>query len=465
MKKIILLFCLFIIIQHLFAQVDSADTTLQNILLEKNDVSRIEKLHNYFLLIQDNDPMENLKTTQHLLLLGSKNKDNQAEAFAICQLGYQSFTIGNITRSLEYNLKALKMAETSNNAELLSIVKNRIGHNYTLEPAKQIVYYREAYNEALNTSDYNLQFIIAGNLGRAYLRMHAPDSALFYLQQSEQLNMKATNKSLISFIHSSLGNVYAEMKNTTLSLAYFNSAINEAKMSGSARWLNDSYNSIAQFYYNANQTDSAILYANNAIEAVQSTPFSNMVLNPSKLLTDIYRNKNNDSAMKYADMHTSANDNVNGLRTIQQNQLMTFDEELRQKELTEEKLKAEEERKQNIQFALIAFGIITFIILFLLFSRSIVANEKFISFFGVLGLLIVFEFINLLFHPWLASFTHESPVLMLLALVIIASLLIPMHHRLEKWIKEKMVEKNKKIRLAAAKKTIEKLEGEKTKTN
>jgi hypothetical protein len=102
-------------------------------------------------------------------------------------------------------------------------------------------------------------------------------------------------------------------------------------------------------------------------------------------------------------------------------------------------------------------GIVTFIVLFLLFSRSIVANEKWISFFGILGLLIVFEFINLLIHPWLAHFTHESPVLMLLALVAIASLLIPLHHRLEKWIKEKMIEKNKAIRLSAAKKTIEKL--------
>jgi len=143
----------------------------------------------------------------------------------------------------------------------------------------------------------------------------------------------------------------------------------------------------------------------------------------------------------------------------QQIQVMTFDEELRQQELATEKIKAEEQRKQNIQFALIAFGIITFIILFLLFSRSIVANERLISFFGVLGLLIVFEFINLLIHPWLSRFTHESPVLMLLALVIVASLLIPLHHRLERWIKERMIEKNKAIRLAAAKKTIEKLEG------
>jgi type II secretory pathway component PulJ len=47
---------------------------------------------------------------------------------------------------------------------------------------------------------------------------------------------------------------------------------------------------------------------------------------------------------------------------------------------------------------------------------------------------------------------------MLLALVIIASLLIPLHHRLEHWIKGKMINKNKAIRLAAAKKTIQQLE-------
>jgi NADH:ubiquinone oxidoreductase subunit 3 (subunit A) len=122
--------------------------------------------------------------------------------------------------------------------------------------------------------------------------------------------------------------------------------------------------------------------------------------------------------------------------------------------------KAEEalHRKQNIQYALITLGIIIFVTIFLLLSRTIVVNERLISFFAILGLLVVFEFTNLLIHPWLASFTHESPALMLLALVIIASLLIPLHHRLQHWIKEKMIEKNKAIRLAVAKKTIKELE-------
>jgi cell wall assembly regulator SMI1 len=43
-------------------------------------------------------------------------------------------------------------------------------------------------------------------------------------------------------------------------------------------------------------------------------------------------------------------------------------------------------------------------------------------------------------------------------LVSIAAFLVPLHHRLETWATNKLVENNKQIRLAAAKKTIEQLE-------
>jgi len=45
----------------------------------------------------------------------------------------------------------------------------------------------------------------------------------------------------------------------------------------------------------------------------------------------------------------------------------------------------------------------------------------------------------------------------LVILVAIAALLIPLHRRMENWVKQKMVEKNKRIRLTAAKKIIEQL--------
>jgi hypothetical protein len=137
---------------------------------------------------------------------------------------------------------------------------------------------------------------------------------------------------------------------------------------------------------------------------------------------------------------------------------MTFDEDLRQQELAADKLKASDERKQNIQYALIALGITILLSLYLLLSRSFITNTKMIEFFGVISLLIVFEFLNLLLHPFLEKVTHHSPVLMLLALVCIAALLVPLHHKAEKWATHKLIEKNKKVRLAAAKKTIRQLE-------
>jgi hypothetical protein len=76
---------------------------------------------------------------------------------------------------------------------------------------------------------------------------------------------------------------------------------------------------------------------------------------------------------------------------------------------------------------------------------------------GIVALLLVFEFLNLLLHPFLERITLHSPTLMLLSLVCVASLLVPLHHKLEKWTTNKLIEKNKKIRLESAKKTIEQL--------
>jgi uncharacterized membrane protein len=96
--------------------------------------------------------------------------------------------------------------------------------------------------------------------------------------------------------------------------------------------------------------------------------------------------------------------------------------------------------------------------LFLLMSRSFITNARLIKFLSILALLLVFEFINILVHSYLEELTNHSQVLILLMLVGIAALLIPIHHKLEKWTVVKLIEKNKRVRLAAAKVTIEQLD-------
>jgi hypothetical protein len=136
---------------------------------------------------------------------------------------------------------------------------------------------------------------------------------------------------------------------------------------------------------------------------------------------------------------------------------MAVEEEAR---IAQEKLETEKEaeaQKTNLEYTFIALGIVAFIMIFLIFSRSYITNPKVIEFLSVIALLIVFEFLNLLIHPILEKITHHSPILMLIALVALAALLIPLHHKLEHWAVNKLVEKNKESRLEAAKRTIEQL--------
>src|SRR5205085_9141466 len=130
------------------------------------------------------------------------------------------------------------------------------------------------------------------------------------------------------------------------------------------------------------------------------------------------------SAFYYQDIFRDATDSIFSQQKQRQFQSLSFDEKLRQQEIIATELKAKEERQRNLQYAAIAIGLITFIILFLLLSRSIILKTKFIEFFGVLGLLAVFEFINLFIHPYLSHATNDSPVLMLGVLIAIGALLI-----------------------------------------
>jgi hypothetical protein len=47
----------------------------------------------------------------------------------------------------------------------------------------------------------------------------------------------------------------------------------------------------------------------------------------------------------------------------------------------------------------------------------------------------------LLIHPFIAKLTNHTPVLMLLILVGVAAALIPVHHKLEEWVKLKLAHK------------------------
>ena len=456
-KTITLFFCL-AVLQSTRCQ--GIDTLLPKITAEKDISKRVEIIFSFFSKMGETDPLKSLENIQQLLTYAQEKKDKVSEAYAVTSVGYNYRGLGNLQKSLEYALRGDSMARNIGNETLMSITSNVLGNIY-----KDLGNYPKALHQYYLTGELGqmikftkAQSLSFQNLGEVYLAMGKTDSALMYEQKDYELCLQTGFYDYFGYTLLTLGNIHSKMGNQALALGYFDMAIQQGIKTGSPKQLSWAYYGKAQFLNNLRQADSTMIYAKKAVETVQHTPFSNYSIRPAKLLLELYKKTNSDSALKYSEIYRIANDSVFNARTVQQTQMLTFENELKQQELAAEKEKAAEQRKQNIQYALIALGIITFIIFFILLSRRHITNTKLIQFLGVVALLLVFEFLNLLLHPFLERITHHSPVLMLLALVCIAAGLVPLHHKLEHWAVHKLVEKNRAIRLAAAKKTIEELE-------
>ena len=460
MKKIILLFCFIVSIQTAFAQKSNVDSILQKVAVEKDDDKKFDLLVSIVGTEINNSPEWCIATGLKLLNQSQNGNKNIETAVAYSFLGQGYRLLGNSIKALDYHHKAIAAAEKTSSLSLLAFAENQTGHIYRdrEEYDKAASIYLSSTAHADKGKNEKIKAWAPSNLGAVYLATNNLDSSLMYSQRAYEIFVRLKIISNNVFLFTNLGGVHSKMGNAPLAVSYFNMAINQSTGTPNIRYLNMAYSGLAEHYKRINQIDSCAFYARKAIAVVNNTTFFYLSSKPAKLLTDIYEKTNCDSTLKYAKVLKTANDSLTSSKTNQQILLMTFEEDLRQQEAAVEKVKEAQQRKQNIQYALLALGIITFIISFLLLSRKHITNTKLIQFLGVVALLLVFEFLNLLLHPFLERITHHSPVLMLLALVCIAALLVPLHHKLEKWATHKLVEKNKQIRLASAKKTIEELE-------
>ena len=396
--------------------------------------------------------------SRKVIEIGVKQKNKNVEAIGTILLGYFLWTHDEKVQATELILKSLQLAESGNNKRVLA----RVYHftTFIYDDHRGIEYALRSRELSKQNAEPDWECYALMDLVNNYYRWARYDSALIYAQQAYELNLRIpsgtkSRESLHSAIPYHLGNIHLKLNNTSLALVFYRQSLDAALKFGG---LSRPYMGMTRFYQETNNTDSALYYAKK-LYGLYELNSKGWNTQPAQFLYEIYKEKGNtDSALKYHEISVAGKEARLSTSDALKMENLRFAEELRQKELLQTKLKESKERKHNLQYAAIAIGLITFIILFLALSRSIIVKQKFIEFFAILGLLALFEFINLFIHPYLANITNDSPVLMLVILIAIGALLIPLHHKLEKWITKIMIEKNKKIRLEAAKKTIANLE-------
>jgi tetratricopeptide (TPR) repeat protein len=377
------------------------------------------------------------------------------------RIGNAQLTNGNYAKAMEAFLQSLKLYESVNDLSGMGRNTNNIGYIYrNMGEYSQALAYGKRSKQIFEKIDNKKGDGIAlclNNIGRDYFGLNQYDSARVCAQQAYE-----AYKKLRSIRQGDplllLGSVYLRTGETKLALEYYRLSLPYLIQRENHPLTCEALLGMAKAFEAENMPDSAIICANRAFKTGSSLgKYNQQVADAANFLVTFYDKKRiADSTIFYFKAAKAAKDTLYSQQRLSQLQSLAFDEQLRQIELAN----SEEERKHNLQFAGLAVAILTFLILFFALSRTIIVKENFIVYFNVIVLLAVFEFINLLIHPYLARFTHESPPLMLLILIGIGALLVPLHHKLEHWIAHVLTEKNKQIRLAAAKKTIAHLEGE-----
>jgi tetratricopeptide (TPR) repeat protein len=369
---------------------------------------------------------------QQALIFARKTNNKKMEGEAFYLLGGNYWIMANYPKALGSILESLQLFENLGDREAIADDYRAMASIYRDQgDFINAIYYADKCKAIAGNPILVDIYTIIGSIYEKFDRL---DSAMVYLKLANDRDIMDNGKSKYGYISLILGNVYYKKLNYSLAITYYREGIKLIEVQKVYKDLMEGYTGIAKVYRDMSQADSSVVYAKKALRIGMATPFLLGMLDASSMLSQIYRSRNNfDSTLKYMDLSLSIKDTLYNQQKAREFQTLVFKEQLREQEIEEARARSEEERRENIQMVGIAAFIPAFFIVVLILSRRRL-NRGVIDFMVLVGLLLFFEFISLLIHPHLELWTHHTPVLMLLALVAIASILVPSHHRLEEWL-------------------------------
>lgn len=395
------------------------------------------------------------------LALAQKLNYKAGEASAMELLAGKHRAFGNYSIGLHYALSSLRIREQTNDTANMFRGYFVIGLVYEeMSDLQNALSYMLKAIRNSSSNDIQKMAIGSGGIGRVYFKLNKMDSALHYYQKSyEYYNLDKDRFGYYNAL-TGLGDLQFRKGNNELAIGYYREALQNCFSYADSSGYTITYDRMATFFDATQNRDSTIKYSKLTLQCAEAVNNFNSINRSATMLSKIYQNQDDKISLNYLQTAKSATDSLLSLQKSERLQSLLLGEKEKEKAEAELNIFNTEKDNQKLQYALMAIAIISFIIIFLLLSHSFITNLRVIGFLSDIALLLVFEFLNLLLHSFLDTITNHSPIIMLLGLVCIAVLLVPLHHKLDHWAKEKLVAKNKAVRLAAAKKTIEEL-GEK----
>lgn len=449
MRKFFFAVVLFLLSLNVSAQKSKADSLEALLSKTQSDTDRAERMWRLAYVTKNFNPEKALILSRQALFLAQKIKYVEGQSKALGIIATTFMTIGNYPRALEYYFRKLKLEETRNNPRNLASVLMSIGalYVYQEEYPKALQYYYRSDSVIAKNQIESLKYYSFQNLGDVYDRLNVSDSAYTYFNRALAIAKDSSDDGKIGAAMTGLGHSYLKKENFALALFNYQSAISYLRAANDDDLLCEASLGLAKLYQKMNNQDSATFYAKLSLSTAQNDKFLSRDLEAAQFLTDHFKKVNNiDSAFAYLNYVQVLNDSINSKTRIRESQVISSNEQLRQIELEENKKIAQQTRVQELQLLLLGIFIPAFFLLTFLLSR-IKMNARVVKILGIACLLFLFEYLTLLLHPYVTQITHHNPVYELFIYVTIAAILIPIHHRVEHWLIDKLVHDERMLKL------------------
>ena len=366
MKKLLLIFILAPGINYTNAQTGNRDSIIQLLQNDKEDTSRVLHLADLSFEYGESKPDTTLVLALQALDMANRIGFEKGKAISLNRIANAYTSLGNYPKAMEVLLQALQINEKINNLDGKQRNLNNIGIIYfAQEDYRQALDYYFKAKSLADLINNNRSFCSAcSNISAAYDSLKVYDSARLYAQQAYDTAFKINYYRLIGSSLHGLGHIHFMTGQNNSALEFYRLSIPYHKAANNDYRLSQTFLNFAKVFQKINQNDSALFYAKQSLFLAQEKRFTPEVRNAARFLSYYYRKLNADSAFFYQDISKDANDSLFSQQKQKQLQSLAFDEKLRQADIATAELKAKEERKHNLQYAAIALGLITFIILF-----------------------------------------------------------------------------------------------------
>ncbi|MCG2793687.1 MAG: hypothetical protein L6262_09110 [Weeksellaceae bacterium] len=448
MKKTLHLLVAFLFPLLLSAQKANLDSQIEQAVKKNN----IEQLNKTF------DPLFSASIdslaiySEKVIALGEQYKSPQIITYGYIAKSFFFYRKSDLVNMQDYLLKANHLLDKKPNHFLQGVYYQSMSY---LQPTEdlQLYYCKKAVEEFQKVDKNSMlsgeEYVVYANMAQFFTNIKQTDSALSYVQKAENIIIsKHKPQEYLVMVNRRYCAIYLKQGQLELAKNYAFRTLKMAEKIKTVQNYEFAWGALAQYYDKAGLQDSAFVYNKKLYESVGEGWYRSKVKATGWLYHYYLEKKDNGNTLKYGEEYIAGIEKMQKLEASSQIIKINLLEKQRQDEKERKLLKEKEEKANTLQLILIAIGILSCFILYLILSRSFIVSPKTIEILGMVVMLIVFEFINLLLHGFIAEITHHSPVLMLLALVIIALIIVPLHHRLEKWTTQKLLEKNKKIRLS-----------------